>query len=240
MTAPEGQKAADPPVTVGAIDLADAALRSVGRRLWMVVILLGLIAAVKLGWDGYDRYQSSLAGFQTVPVEGPPGAPADWQVDRALGYEAACPPDWEVDADFTGPFQWKCVVKIADLGQYPPNCNVIVEAKTEEELFTSSQDYWGAIREDMQKSLPSFHLEREETAWFQGVEGIRAEFTHASAGPETRAFGYYLVGVKNAATITCSAPPDLARPYRQALEGLASHIYLKGFEAEPERAVPSK
>ena len=211
-------------------DPGDATFRYIGRRLWLVVFLVGIGAAASYGWEAYGRYRSSRAGFQSVPLAGPPAVPTDWQVDRAEVYEAACPPDWEVDADFTGPFQWKCVAKIEDLGQYPPNCNVIVEPKTEENLFTSSNDYWGAIREDMQKSLPSFHLEREETAWFQGVEGIRAEFTHASAGPETRAFGYYLVGVKYAAVITCSAPPDLARPYEQALEGLASHIYIYDFE----------
>jgi hypothetical protein len=161
-------------------------------------------------------------------------------VERAQGYEAACPPDWLVDADFTGPFQWKCVAQMADLGQYPPNCNIIVEPKTDDVVFSSSQEYWSAIRDDMQKSLPSFHLGREETAWFQGVEGIRAEFTHSSAGPETRAFGYYLVGVHNAAVITCSAPPDLAGPYEQTLEGLSGHIYIEAFEPEPERAIPSK
>lgn len=221
-------------------DPAEAVLGEAGRKLWLVVLLVAVAGAARYGWEAYGRYRSSLAGFQAVPLDGPAPVPPDWQVDRAQGYEAACPPDWEVDADFTGPFQWKCVAKVADLGQYPPNCNIIVEPKSEEELFTSSQEYWGAIREDMQKSLPSFHLEREEAAWFQGVEGIRAEFTHASAGPETRAFGYYLVGLKNAAVITCSSPPDLAAAYEQSLEGLASHIYIKGFEAEPERAVPSK
>lgn len=239
MTGPAQEPEAEVrPATIA--DPSEEVLNAVGRKLWLIMLGLGLIAAGKFGWDAYGRYRSSLAGFQTAPVDGPPPIPSGWQGDRALGYEAACPPDWEVDADFTGPFQWKCVAKIADLGQYPPNCNVIVEPKTEEELFTSSQEYWGAIREDMQRSLPSFRLGREETAWFQEVEGIRAEFTHASGGPETRAFGYYLVGIKNAAVITCSAPPDLARPYEQALEGIASHIYLKGFEAEPERAVPSK
>jgi hypothetical protein len=239
MTEPEGEHAA-PIGHPNLTDPADQVVGSVGRKLWLVVLVLGLAGAAKYGWEAYGRYRSSLAGFEVIPPAGPASPPQGWQVERAQGYEAACPPDWDVDANFTGPYQWKCVAKFADLGQYPPNCNVIVEPKTDDVVFSSSQEYWSAIRDDMQRSLPSFHLGREETAWFQGVEGIRAEFTHSSAGPETRAFGYYLVGVHNAAVITCSAPPDLAGPYEQTLEGLAGHIYIEGFEPEPERANPSK
>jgi hypothetical protein len=106
----------------------------------------------------------------------------------------------------------------------------IIEPKTNAALFRSSENYWEELRDDMTKSLPNMHILKEEEVWFQGVKGTRAEFDHTSAGPTTLVFAYYLVGEKNAATLTCSSPPDLARVYRSTLESIASHIYIKDFE----------
>ena len=208
----------------------DEALRSIGRQLWKVVAVLALVGAARWGWFAWERHQSSLAGFAVESSAGPPPTPAGWTETDAPGYRAACPTGWELDKDFTGPFQWKCVAIIEDLGQYPPNCNIIVEPKTAEALFNSSENYWTELRDDMMKMLPNFHLTKEEEVWFQGVKGTRAEFDHTSSGPTTFAFAYYLVGEKNAATITCSSPPDIAPAYRETLESLASHIYIKDFE----------
>ena len=208
----------------------EAALRGVAATLWKVVAFVALVAALRWAWFAWDRYQASLAGFDVAVPAGPPPTPADWPVDDTPAYRAACPVGWELDKEFTGPFQWKCVAMIEDLGQYPPNCNIIVEPKTAGALFNSSENYWTELRDDMMKTLPNFHLTKEEEVWFQGVKGMRAEFDHTSSGPTTYAFAYYLVGEKNAATITCSSPPDIARAYRGTLESLASHIYIKDFE----------
>ncbi len=208
----------------------EAALRGIAATLWKVVAFVALVAALRWAWFAWDRYQASLAGFDVEVPAGPPPSPPGWAEEDALGYRAYCPPDWEVDKDFTGPFQWKCVSKMEDLGQYPPNCNIIVEPKTQAALFNSSENYWTELRDDMMKSLPNMHILKEEEIWFQGVKGTRAEFDHTAAGPTTLAFAYYIVGEKNAATLTCSSPPDLARAFRGTLESLASHIYIKDFE----------
>ena len=219
---------AAPVAPVGAPD--EAALRGVAATLWKVVAFVALVAALRWAWFAWDRYQASLAGFDVEVTAGPPPSPQGWAEDDTPFYRAACPEGWELDKDFTGPSQWKCVAKIEDLGQYPPNCNIIVEPKTAEALFNSSENYWTELRDDMMKMLPNFHLTKEEEVWFQGVKGTRAEFDHTSSGPTTFAFAYYLVGEKNAATITCSSPPDIARAYRSTLESVASHIYIKDFE----------
>lgn len=215
---------------VQAVAPDEAALRGVAATLWKIVAFVALVAALRWAWFALDRYQASLAGFDVEVPAGPPPSPADWAEDDTPAYRAACPPGWDLDKDFTGPSQWKCVAIIDDLGQYPPNCNIIIEPKTTEAVFNSSENYWTELRDDMTKMLPNFHLTKEEEVWFQGVKGTRAEFDHTSSGPTTYAFAYYLVGDKNAATITCSSPPDIARVYRSTLESVASHIYIKDFE----------
>jgi hypothetical protein len=208
----------------------EAALTGVAKQLWLVVGGIAVIALLRWGWFAWDRYQASLAGFDVEVPAGPPPSPADWAEDDTPFYRAACPIGWELDKDFTGPTQWKCVAILPDLGQYPPNCNIIIEPKTAEALFNSSENYWTELRDEMTKTLPNMHILREEEVWFQGVKGTRAEFDHTSAGPTTLVFAYYLVGEKNAATLTCSSPPDIARVYRSTLESIASHIYIKDFE----------
>jgi hypothetical protein len=208
----------------------EAALTGVAKQLWLVVGGIAVIALLRWGWFAWDRYQASLAGFDVEVPAGPPPSPADWAEDDTPFYRAACPVGWELDKDFTGPTQWKCVAILPDLGQYPPNCNIIIEPKTDDALFKSSENYWTELRDDMTKTLPNMHILQEEEVWFQGVKGTRAEFDHTSAGPTTLVFAYYLVGEKNAATLTCSSPPDIARVYRSTLESIASHIYIKEFE----------